>query len=312
MVNDVSFQQQATKKVAIAGETGSGKSTLLKMIAGLVQPDAGNIYFEGNRVIGPEEQLLPGHPAIAYLSQHFELRNNYRVEEILDYANKWTDEEAAAIYEICRIEHLLKRRTDELSGGEKQRIATAKLLISSPKLLLLDEPYSNLDIIHRNILKQVINDIGERLNITCIIVSHDPADILSWADEIIVMKHGRIIQQADPYHLYKFPVDTYTAGLFGKYNALTRGQFESLLHNGDHFIIKYRPVVRPEEINLFTHNNHGTAATVERVDFIGDGYEVEVKVEDFSLTIKTRLQAIERGQTVFITLQKPAIQPALH
>jgi len=83
-VKDIQFTQESAQKIAIAGETGSGKTTLLKMIAGLVQPDEGNIYFNNERVLGPFEKLIPGHPAIAYLSQHFELRNNYRVEEELD------------------------------------------------------------------------------------------------------------------------------------------------------------------------------------------------------------------------------------
>jgi iron(III) transport system ATP-binding protein len=156
----ISFTQQKARKLAIAGETGSGKSTLLKMIAGLAQPAEGEIRFRGERVLGPQERLVPGQPGIAYLSQHFELWNNYRVEEILSYANDLSVEAAAALYAICRIDHLLARRTDQLSGGERQRIALARLLVRPPRLLLLDEPFSNLDHIHKSLLKTVIRDIG--------------------------------------------------------------------------------------------------------------------------------------------------------
>ena len=121
-VKDISFTQQSLQKIAIAGETGSGKTTLLKMIAGLVQPDAGEILFEQERVVGPYEKLLPGHPRIAYLSQYFELRNNYRVVEELAYTNQLGEDAATGIFEVCRITHLLQRWTDELSGGERQRI----------------------------------------------------------------------------------------------------------------------------------------------------------------------------------------------
>ncbi len=197
IVNDINFTQQISQKIAIAGETGSGKTTLLKMIAGLIQPDTGEIQFENKRVVGPYEKLIPGHPAIAYLSQHFELRNNYSVEEELEAVNKLTGEEADNLYRICRIEHLLKRRTDQLSGGERQRIVLARLLTTSPRLLLLDEPFSNLDAVHRNIIKSVIHDISEELKITCILVSHDALDILSWSDTILVMKDGRLIQQGN-------------------------------------------------------------------------------------------------------------------
>ena len=101
VVDEVSFSQSTNQKIAIAGETGSGKSTLLKMIAGLVQPDQGMIYFNDKHVLGPDFKLIPGHPDIAYLSQHFELRNSYRVEELLTYANKLTDEMANALFEVC-------------------------------------------------------------------------------------------------------------------------------------------------------------------------------------------------------------------
>src|SRR5687767_9414768 len=153
VLKDISFSVQKHQKTAIAGATGSGKTTLLKIIAGLVQPDAGEVLFENLRVPGPDEKLIPGHPAIAYLSQHFELRNNYRVEEVLEYANTLPPEESKRLYEICHISHLLQRKTDQVSGGEKQRIALAKLLTTSPRLLLLDEPFSNLDMRHRNVLK---------------------------------------------------------------------------------------------------------------------------------------------------------------
>jgi ABC-type sugar transport system ATPase subunit len=215
VLKNINFIQESLQRIAIAGSTGSGKTTLLKIIAGFIQPDAGEVLFEGGRVKGPLEKLLPGHSQIAYLSQNFELRNNYRVEELLHMANKFSNSDADLIFEVCRIGHLLNRWSDELSGGERQRIAFAKALITAPKLLLLDEPFSNLDAIHRNILKTVINDIEERLNTTCILVSHDPVDLLSWADEIIVLHEGKIVQRNVPVQIYTHPVNEYVAALFG-------------------------------------------------------------------------------------------------
>ncbi|MBD0295148.1 MAG: ATP-binding cassette domain-containing protein, partial [Flavisolibacter sp.] len=143
VLKNISFGQHPFQNIAIAGATGSGKTTLLKTIAGLVQPTQGTVWFEDERVEGPDEKLLPGHPRIAYLSQHFELLHHYRVEEIIQMANQLSDEEAYVICEVCRISNLVKRWTHQLSGGEKQRIALARLLVSSPRLLLLDEPFSN-------------------------------------------------------------------------------------------------------------------------------------------------------------------------
>ncbi len=113
-VKDISFTQEYAQNIAIAGETGSGKTTLLKMIAGLVEPSAGEIRFQNNKIIGPNDQLIPGHPGIGYLSQYFELRNNYWVNDLLEMSNRLTEEDAANLYQICQIDHLTGRRTDQL------------------------------------------------------------------------------------------------------------------------------------------------------------------------------------------------------
>ncbi len=219
-VSEVSFEQREGEKIAIAGEAGSGKTTLLKMVAGLLQPQAGEIYFMGERVKGPDEVLIPGHKKIAYLSQHFELRNNYHVYEVLDMANKIEEKEAQKIFSICRIQHLMQRWTDELSGGEKQRIALARLLCTSPNLLLLDEPFSNLDAGHQQLIQNVLEDVSADLRLTCLMVSHDAADMLAWADRILIMRSGKIIQSATPQETFFSPKDAYCAGLFGAYNYL--------------------------------------------------------------------------------------------
>lgn len=223
-LDHIDFTQRKGRHLAIAGETGSGKSTLLRVIAGLTAPVAGAVFFEGARVEGPHERLIPGHPGIAYLSQYFELWHHYKVEEVLSYSNDLDPAEAAALYRLCHIDHLLRRRTDQLSGGERQRIALARLLVHPPRLLLLDEPFSNLDMIHKRLLKNVIRDITEKYDITCILVSHDPYDTLSWADEMLLLREGRIHQQGTPGDLYFHPVDEYAAGLLGEY-TLVNGAF---------------------------------------------------------------------------------------
>lgn len=302
VVKDISFNQQAFEKIVIAGETGSGKSTLLKIIAGLGQPDAGQVLFEGKKVTGPVEKLIPGHPGIAYLSQDFELRNNYRMEELLSYANKLAHREAQTLYEVCRISHLLKRKNEQLSGGEKQRIAIARLLISSPKLLLLDEPFSNLDMIHKNILKSVIRDIGERLSITCIMVSHDPLDILSWADKIIVIKEGQILQQGSPEHIYREPVSEYVAGLFGRYQLLSTAQARAFPGLEEMKLPVKNLLIRPEDFTLVTKNDRGIMGKVEEVLFFGSHYEIRVALPKSSIIVRTEKADIFKGETVYVSL----------
>jgi ABC-type sugar transport system ATPase subunit len=291
ILKDISFEQQRFQHIAIAGETGSGKSTLLKVISGLAQPDSGQVLFEGQKVKGPLQVLIPGHPGVAYLSQYFELRHNYWVEEILSYANMLTEEEAQNIYKICQIDHLFRRRTDQLSGGEKQRIALARLLTTAPRLLLLDEPFSNLDMIHKQQLKAVINDIGEKLEITCMLVSHDPQDILSWADTVFLMKNGEIIQQGTPQEVYNRPVNEYAAGLLGKYNLIpSAGDGKSLLLRPEHFVIS-------------DTSSGSFSGKVQAVTFWGSHYDIEVQPEKRNrLTVRQLSTSLKKGDTVHISV----------
>ncbi len=300
IVKDISFVQAKNQKIVIAGETGSGKSTLLKMIGGLVQPDAGSILFENKVVEGPNEKLVAGHSGIAYLSQHFELPKFLRVEQVLQYANSLSVRESSSLYTICQINHLLQRKTDQLSGGEKQRIAIARLLISKPKLLLLDEPFSNLDMVLRDILKSVINNITRKLRITCMLVSHDPVDSLSWADEIIVMKDGKLVQEGTPEVIYRKPVSEYVAGLFGNYNVLSPAMIKSLNVNPK----KAKRIVRPEEVHIKKlKKKNRTSGLVTGIHFLGTHYEVEVYVLQKRLFCITPRNLFAIGDIVGVTVR---------
>ena len=307
-LQNISFEQDEFQKIAIAGETGAGKSTLLKIIAGLVQPGAGEVFFENEKVIGPLDKLVPGHPGIAYLSQHFELPKSLRVEQVLRYANTLPADEAETLYGICRITHLLQRRTDHLSGGEKQRIALAKLLISSPKLLLLDEPYSNLDAVHKNILKSVIRDIGERLELTCILTSHDPLDTLSWADEILVMKEGQLLQEGTPEQIYRQPVNEYVAALFGNYNLIPPSQAEAFSKLTGIGPDGKQMLVRPESLRIVEEANQTLSGKVKHVTFYGSYYEVEVLLSgDTTVTVKTAEKKVAKGDTIHLSLSADSV-----
>ncbi len=294
IVTNVSFTQNAFTKIAIVGETGSGKSSLLKIISGLMQPDSGQVIFENKIVKGPLETLVPGHPGIAYLSQDFDMRANFRMEELLSYANHLTDEDAQSLFHICKIDHLLKRKSHQLSGGEKQRIALARLLIMSPRLLLLDEPFSNMDTGLKNLLKKVIQDIGEKLGITIILVSHDPLDTLSWADEIIVMKDGQIIQKGSPQEIYYQPKTEYVAGLFGKYNLLTQEEGKP----------GKKRFFRPENFIVSNSQQATLSGIVQQVNFMGSYFELVINTPQDTFFIHTNDSTIQKGDTMYLSFHK--------
>ena len=302
VLQDVSFTLQRSQKLAFAGATGSGKTTLLKIIAGLIDPSTGDVYFKQEKIKSPSEKLLPGHPAITYLSQHFELRNHYRVKEVLDMAKNVSNTEAERLYDVCRISHLLHRWTHQLSGGERQRIALTQLLSGNPELLLLDEPYSNLDVLHKTILKNVVRDLGEQLGLTVILVSHDPQDVLSWADEILVLNEGKAVQQASPKEIYTNPTDGYTAGLFGKYNVLTYELAKALSAYSDVEMQDLGRFVRPEEFILID-SGKGLKAVVTEVLFMGSYVELHLNVAGLNLIVHTANRNLKKGDEVCLLLQ---------
>lgn len=299
ILQNISFEQKGAQRIVIAGETGSGKSTLLKVIAGLEQADSGVVVFNDEVIKGPMETLVPGHAQIAYLSQQFELPKFLRVEQVLAYANLQSEKEASKLFKLCEIQHLLSRKTDELSGGERQRIALARQLLGNPKLLLLDEPYSNLDIIHKNSLRKVIDKVLETTGISCMLVSHDPLDILPWADHVMVMRKGKIVQTGSAQSIYYSPNDEYVAALLGKYNIVSK----TLLKQFGRQKVKSDELIRPGVFKLNRRSsNHAVPASVETVSFCGAYQEVSVVVKEETLILNTSVQDLKKGDKIFISI----------
>ena len=296
IVNNITFTQKRGQRIAIAGETGSGKSTLLKMIAGLAQPDRGEIIFEGKSVVGPNDRLVPGHSDIAYLTQDFELPHFLRVEQVLEYAGNRPVSQSITLLEVCHISHLLKRKTNELSGGERQRIALAKLLLTSPKLLLLDEPFSNLDRPHKLLLKSVIENIGKDLSVSCILISHEPEDLLPWADKILILRNGKLMQRGTAQKIYRYPRNEYVAGVLGNYTTLEKNNPFVLLEETER-----KRIVRPEQF-IVTAKGQGASGTVVRVSFLGSHYELLVRCGDALVPVSFFKGPIREGDEINIAL----------
>lgn len=251
------LQVAAGEKLGIIGETGSGKTTLLRALAGLLDLSQGTVHYRGDRVLGPEEKLIPGHPSIAYLSQTVNLRNQYRVRDLLELNSIQELQEDETLAKLCRIGPLLGRMTDQLSGGEKQRIGLAIALAKKPSILMLDEPFSNLDIGHRNTLRSILDELHQQLNLTVLMVSHNPAEILGWADRILVMRAGHCIQTGTPTEVYFYPVDEYVAQLLGPFNRLESEDSRSIR------------LVRPEKLGLTTVGKGSRTGTIVKKEFEG-------------------------------------------
>jgi iron(III) transport system ATP-binding protein len=299
IVAPISFVQRRGQKLALAGASGAGKSTLLQLVAGLAQPATGEVRIAGERVRRPHDALIPGHPGVAYLSQKSDLPHSLRVEQVLRYASKRPATEAQALYELCRIDQLLPRRTDQISGGEQQRVALARLLLGAPRLLLLDEPFSNLDRANKRIMQAIIEEVGTRLGITCLLVSHDATDVLPWADEILVLRRGELVQRGTPQALYYQPADEYVAALFGDYNLL-RGLDAQQLATSP-LAADAALLVRPEQLLLSATGGPGLPGIVRAVRFLGSYYEVEIQLPENVVRARATAAAFAPGDAVQVS-----------
>jgi multiple sugar transport system ATP-binding protein len=219
-IRNISFTIKRGHIVAVIGESGSGKSTLLKSIFGLLQVDEGEVLFNGKRVLGPNEQLIPGHKEMKIVTQDFSLNIYAKVYDNIASVLSNTDvkskqEKTEKMMQHLHIEHLRNKKITELSGGEQQRVAIARALVTDTSLLLLDEPFSQVDALLKNQLRADIKRIAAETGVTVIIVSHDPADGLFLGNQLLLIKDGQLIQEGEPAYVYNHPEHIYTAQLLG-------------------------------------------------------------------------------------------------
>ena len=225
VINNVSFAISKGKNVAMIGESGCGKSTLLKLIYGLYDLDEGEIWHGDKPIRGPKYNLIPGEDYIKYLAQDFDLMPYITVEENVGkfLSNIYKDKKksrVASLLELVEMSEFAKVKAKYLSGGQQQRVALARVLALEPELLLLDEPFSQIDSFRKNNLQRNVFHYLKEKQISCIIATHDSAEVLSFSDETIVMRNGKVIAIDTPKNLYKKPSSAYIASLFGEVNQI--------------------------------------------------------------------------------------------
>ena len=224
-LNSISFSLTKGKNLALIGESGCGKSTLLKLIYGLYDLDEGQIFWNDIEVLGPKFHLIPGMPFMKYLAQDFDLMPFITVAENVGkyLSNFYPDEKKARIVELLEIVEMTDYanvKAKFLSGGQMQRVALARVLALEPEVLLLDEPFSHIDNFRKNSLRRKLFGYLKEQQITCVVATHDSTDVLSFADEVAIIKEGKIIESGIPKFIYDNPRDKYVASLFGDVNEI--------------------------------------------------------------------------------------------
>lgn len=225
-LNDVSFRLNPGEKVSILGLSGSGKTSLLSLIYGLIDLTEGIIQFNQEPVLGPSKVLIPGHPKMRLVNQDFALDNYHTVQEnisnkILHFEKNEIKLKTEEILEVINMGDYRNQIAATLSGGQKQRLSLGRALAELPDLLLLDEPFSQIDLMNKYKIEKSLSSYLDDNQIAAIMVTHDFQDAFSLADRILVMEGGQLKRDTNKVDLYQNPESHYEAMLTGGYNLVS-------------------------------------------------------------------------------------------
>ncbi|WP_299058979.1 ABC transporter ATP-binding protein [uncultured Polaribacter sp.] len=235
ILNDFNFSLKEGEHLCVMGESGSGKSTLLKVIYGLVDINKGQIFWKDDQIFGPKKHLVPGFENFKYVAQDFDLMPYISVSEnIKKYLSRFYPEESEKrtqeLLEVIQMTAFADVKVKNLSGGQKQRVAIARALAKEPQLLLLDEPFGQIDNFKKNSLRRNLFSYLKEKNIACIIATHDKNDALSFADKLIIIKDNKILENNSPKYIYNHPKEKYVAALFDDVNEIIINDKKVLLY----------------------------------------------------------------------------------
>lgn len=281
LFQNLNIKFEEGKIIALAGESGCGKSTLLNLIYGLLDWESGDIIFNGTKLFGPKGNLVPGEAEMKFVAQNFDLMPYSTVADnvgkfISNIDLKKKKETVTELLEVVGLEEFASILPKYLSGGQQQRVAIARALSVLPKLLILDEPFSNLDFPRKIELREKLFRYVKEHNISLIISTHELQDIMPWLDQIVILQDGRLIQNESPEETYRNPYNSYVAKLFGEVNIFNENEISDLK------ISKFS--YYPHEIMV---SENGFEAEVLESRFAGNHYWNKLKMKDKELIVYT-------------------------
>lgn len=224
VLNHINFTLKKGEHLCVMGKSGSGKSTLLKVIYGLLDVE-GSIFWNDEQVLGPAHHLVPGFEKFKYVAQDFDLMPYTSVtENIKKFLSRFypakSQQRTEELLEVIEMTEFANEKVKNLSGGQQQRVAIARALAKEPELLLLDEPFSQIDNFKKNSLRRKLFNYLKEKNIACIVATHDGNDALSFADTMLVIRNQQIIANDTPTNIYSNPREKYIAALFDDVNEI--------------------------------------------------------------------------------------------
>lgn len=299
VLSDISLAIPSGRITCLLGESGCGKSTLLRIISGVDRPDSGCIRMGGTEIVGPRKFVEPEIRNIGFMFQDYALFPHLSVAENLAFGLRHLpraarQERVAEVVGRLAIGHLAHRYPHSLSGGEQQRVALARALAPRPAVLLMDEPFSNLDQGLRERVRRETLDTLRRIGTTAIIVTHDPQEALAVGDLIVLMRAGRIEQAGTPFEIYDRPVSPYAAEFMGPCNRLTGiwskgrietpiGTFPAELDLPDGALAL--ACIRPQALSIGPDGD-GISARVVAKTFTGESEQIDIMVHPLAETLR--------------------------
>ena len=312
VVSEVSLRVRAGQVTCLLGPSGCGKSTTLRMIAGVEVPDAGRIVIDGVPVFGPGINLPPEARGVGLMFQDFALFPHLTVAGNVGFG--LTGDKSARVGELLEKVDLAgfgPKHPHELSGGEQQRVALARALAPRPRVMLMDEPFSGLDNRLRDGIRDTTLDVLKEEGAAVLLVTHEPDEAMRMADEIALMRNGRIVQQGAPYNVYNAPVDKAAAAFFSDINvirgvskgALTDTPFGAFLTPGQADGAAVDIVIRPQHLKIdFDRAGRGpnptavegtpARGTVQRARYLGASSLVEFRMDFDGSTLTTSVPGV--------------------
>ncbi len=310
-VDEIDLALEEGEFVSLLGPSGCGKTTTLRMIAGFIPPTKGEIVIDGQVVSSPSGVVPPERREMSMIFQSYAIWPNMTVEQNVGFGlelrklpNAEIQERIGRILEVVQMQHLAKRYPSELSGGQQQRVALARAVVVQPKVLLLDEPLSNLDANLREEMRFEIRRLHDEFRITTVYVTHDQGEAMVTSDRVAVMNAGRIEQCDDPFTVYTRPKTRFVAGFIGRTNFLTGRRdggdirfdgfslpadaFEGAL-NGSAQEIAFS--VRPQSLTLQREDAppdgpHTVRAAIRNRAFLGELWDYVVMPENSGLNLR--------------------------
>ncbi len=320
VISGLSLDVYKGELCCLLGPSGCGKTTTLKIIAGFLEPDTGTVSLAGREIT----RLPPQRRNVGMVFQNYALFPHLNVFDNVAYGlrrRKWPKDkikpQVAETLRLVRLSGYEERRIHELSGGQQQRIALARALIIEPKLLLLDEPLSNLDARLRADMRDEIRRIQRTLDITTVYVTHDQEEAMSIADRIVVMNSGLIEQIGSPRKIYEQPATQFVADFIGRVNFLrgqiAEGAFQLLgkrfptsqnkWPEGTEFVC----AIRPERVRMEEANPSLLCATVQDATYFGPVVRYRVVLDsdgtELSIEVPSPQAVHEPGERIGLDLQ---------